>query len=300
MTRSKILLLLFFIGVIFSACKKEYSIENANITTSNFTAVINGTRWAATTGDQGATLLQGMVNITGISADSQEISITLTDTLLGVHTLTPKSSSLAVYGFIDSSYTTNFSTSQGTDSTVAGGEVDLTEINTLTKTVSGTFSFKVYRSSDGEQRTVASGVFSNIPYTSTLPGSNPGDTVTASIDNSAFTSESIQASVQDNQLTILGSTSNGAQSIALVVPTNATVGSHALTATGAYTAIYDFLGSNGGNTAAPVYAGTVNILANNASTSKIRGNFSFTTRDAATGNTNHTISSGFFSVYYGK
>lgn len=299
MNKSKIFLLLLFIGGIFSACKKEYSIENSNITTANFTAVIDGKPWAAARGDEGATLLQGMVNITGISADSQEISITLTDTLLGVHTLTPKSSSLAVYGFIDSSFTTNFSTSQGSDSTVAGGEVDLTEINTLTRTVSGTFFFKVYRSSDGAQRTIASGIFTDIPYTSTLPGSNPGDTVTASIDNSPFTSQSIQASVQDNQLTILGSTSNGAQSVALVIPTNATVGSHALTATGTYTAIYDFVGPNG-NIAAPVYAGTVNILANNASTSRIRGNFSFTTRDAFTGNTNHTISSGFFSVYYGK
>ena len=303
MKKSKVLLLILFAGWIFSACKKEYSIENANITTANFTAVINGTQWAATTATEGATVLQGMLNITGISVDSQEISITLTDTSLGVHTLNPQTSSLAVYGFIDSSYATNFSTSQGTDSTQAGGEVDLTEINTLTKTVSGTFSFKVYRSSDGAQRTIASGVFSNIPYTATLPGSNPGDTVTATIDNTPFTSESIQASTEDNQLTILGSTSTGGQSVALVIPTNAPVGSHALTATGvspAYTAIYDFVGSNGNNTAAPANAGTVNVLENNAATSRIRGNFSFTTKDASTGNTNHTVSSGFFSVYYGK
>jgi hypothetical protein len=296
-------LLLLFCGWIFSACKKEYSIENASNTTADFTAVIDGTQWAATRATEGATLLQGMLNVTGISVDSQEISITLTDTSLGVHTLSPQTSSLAVFGYIDSAYTTNFSTSQGSDASQSGGEVNLAEINTLTKTVSGTFEFKVFRSSDGKQRTVASGIFKNIPYTSTLPGSNPGDTVTASIDNAAFASQSIQASITDDQLTILGSTSSGTQSVALIIPANATVGSHALTPTGgspAYMAIYDFVGTTGSNTAAPANAGTVDILENNAATSRIRGNFSFTTASGVSGNTDHTVTSGFFSVYYGK
>lgn len=300
MKKSKISLLILFIGWIFSACKKEYSVENANVTTANFTAVINGIHWAATPATEGATLLQGMLNITGISADSEEISITLTDTVPGVHTLSPQTSSLAVLGFIDSSYKTNFSTGQGTDSTQAGGEVDLTAINTLTKTVSGTFSFKVYRSSDGARRTVTSGIFSNIPYTSTLPGSNPGDTLTATIDNASFTSQSIQASVTGTQITILGSTSNGSQSVALVVQTNSTVGSHPITPNGgSYMAIYDFV-SNGGNIAAPANAGTINILENNSATSRMRGNFSFTTSDLNAASTSHAITSGFFSVYYGK
>ena len=103
MTKIPIFLALLFSGWIFSACKKETSIENASTTTANFTAVIDGTPWAASQTSEGATLLQGILNITGISADSQEISITLTDTALGLHTLSPQSTSLAVYGFIDSS-----------------------------------------------------------------------------------------------------------------------------------------------------------------------------------------------------
>jgi len=303
MKKSPVFLALLLTGWIFSACKKETSIENASNTAANFTAVVNGVQWSAARTTEGATLLQGMLNITGISVDSQEISITLTDTSLGVHTLSPQTTSLAVFGYIDSSYTTNFSTSQGADSAQSGGEVTLTGINTLSKTVSGTFAFSVYRTSDGTQRTIASGVFNNIPYTNTLPGSNPGDTVTATIDGTAFTSESIQASTLDAQLTILGSTSNASQSIALIIPTNTTVGSHALTPTGAspaYMAVYDFVGSNGNNTAAPANAGTINILENNTANSRIRGNFSFTTTDGASGNSNHTISSGFFSVYYGQ
>jgi len=303
MNRTTIFLLLLSTGLLFSACKKEYSIENATITTADFTAVIDGRAWAATRATEGATLLQGMLNVTGISVDSEEISITLTDTSLGVHTLSPATSSLAVLGYIDSAYTTNFSTSQGADATQSGGQVDLTEISTLNHTVSGTFSFTVYRTSDHTQRTITTGVFKNIPYTSTLPGNNPGDTLTATIDNGAFTSQSIQASVTDTVLTILGSTSNGSQSIALVLPTNATIGNHALTAPGvtpAYTAIYDFVVTGGANTAALGNAGNINILVNNAATSRMRGNFSFTAMDPAPATTTHTVTSGYFSVYYGQ
>jgi len=302
MKKSAIFLVILFSGWIFSACKKETSIETSNVT-ANFTAVINGVQWAAAKTSEGATLLKGMLNITGISADSQEISITLTDTSLGVHTLSPQTTSLAAYGSIDSSSGATFSTSQGVDSTQAGGEVTLTQINKLNNTVSGTFSFTVYRSSDGTQRTIASGVFTNIPYTSSLPGNNPGDTLTASIDGAAFASQSIQATVQDAQLTILGSTSNASQSIALIIPTNASVGTHALTPSGstpAYMSIYDFVSSNGNNTAAPANAGSINILENNAAISRISGSFSFTTADGSVGNTDHTVTSGFFSVYYGQ
>lgn len=301
--KTPIFLLLLFAGLTFSACKKEYSIENATVTTASFTAVIDGKPWAATRATEGATLLQGMLNVTGISADSQEISITLTDTSLGVHTLSPQTSSLAVFGFIDSAYTTNFSTSQGADATQSGGQVDLTEISTLNHTVSGTFSFTVYRSSDHTQRTITTGVFKNIPYTSTLPGSNPGDTLTATIDNAAFASQSIQASITDGVITILGATSSGAQSIALILPTNTTIGSHPLTAPGAtpaYTAIYDFVGTGGANTADFGTAGNINILVNNAATSRMRGNFSFTAPDAAPAITSHVVTSGYFSVYYGQ
>lgn len=302
MNKSAIFLVLLFSGWIFSACKKETSIETANVT-ANFTAVVNGAPWAAAKTSEGATLLQGMLNITGISADSQEISITLTDTALGVHTLSPQTTSLAAYGSIDSSSGATFSTSQGTDSTQAGGEVTLTQINKLNNTVSGTFSFTVYRSSDGQQRTIASGVFTNIPYTTSLPGSNPGDTLTASIDGAAYASQSISSSTQDGQLTILGSTSNASQSIALIIPTNATVGTHALTPNGtipAFMCVYDFVSSNGNNTAAPANAGSINILENNAVISRISGSFSFTTADGTAGNSNHTVTGGFFSVYYGQ
>jgi Family of unknown function (DUF6252) len=302
MKKTYTFLIVALIGWSLSACKKETSVETGSAT-ANFTALINGIQWTSARTTEGATLVQGMLNITGISADSQEISITLTDTALGVYTLSPVTSSLAVYGYIDSSNADAFSTSQGVDSTQSGGKVTLTQVNRTNNTVSGTFSLTVYRSSDGQQRSITSGVFNNISYATSVPAGTPGDTLTATIDGVAWTGQAVEASALQSQLTILGSSSDASESIALILPTNTTVGVHALTPSGSapvYMGVYDFVSSSGNNTAAPASTGSVNILENNTSTSRMSGTFTFTTADPTSGNSNHSITSGFFSVYYGQ
>lgn len=302
MKKQLIYIVLLLAGWSVSSCKKETSIENSNNNPSaNFTAMVDGVRWSASLTDEGATILQGMINITGISADSQEITMTLTDTATGTYTLSPRTTSLAAYGNVDSSSAAVFSTSQGTDSAQAGGEVTVTQIDKVNKTISGTFAFKVYRSSDGQQRTITSGVFNQIPYTATLPASSPGDTLTASIDNAAFTAESIQAQSLDGQVTIVGSLSDGNQSIALILPDFVGAGTYAMTPSGGsptYMAIYDEI-INGNNSADPASSGTIVILSNNTSTSRLRGTFQFTTTGVAP-RPSHSLTNGFFSVYYGQ
>jgi Family of unknown function (DUF6252) len=302
MKKTYLFLIVAFVGLGISSCKKETSIESGP-PTSNFTALINGVQWTSAKATEGATLVQGMLNITGISADSQEVSITLTDTALGVYNLSPTSSSLAVYGYVDSSSATTYSTGLGANSTQSGGTVTLTAVNRVTNTVSGIFAFNVYRSLDGQQRTITSGVFNNIPYSTNLPASGPGDTVTATIDGTAWAGQSIQASALDAQLTITGTSSNGSQAVALIIPTSAPVGTHALTPSGSspvYMCVYDFVSTGGNNTAAPADAGSINILENNTTTSRISGTFAFSTADGTIGNSNHSITSGYFSVYYGQ
>jgi hypothetical protein len=291
-----------FLGAwgIFS-CRKETSIENGAGQTANFTALVNGVRWSASATEEGATILQGMINITGISADSQEVTITLTDTSVGAYTLNPATTSLAAYGSIDSSSQSVFSTAQGADSTQAGGQVTVTDIDKINKTISGTFAFKVYRSSDGQQRTITSGVFNQIPYTASLPSSSPGDTLTATIDTTAFTAQSIQATSLDGQLTIVGSLSNGNQSIALIMPSYVGPGTYPMTPTGGsptYMAVYDEI-VNGSSTADPASSGTITILQNNTSASRLRGTFQFNTTDLPP-HPSHAMTNGFFSVYYGQ
>lgn len=285
-----------------ASCKKETSIETGSNVSGNFTAVINGIPWAAAQGQEQATVTQGLINITGISVNSQEISISIVDSGTGVYVLNGQSPSLAAYDNLDSANLGAFTTSQSSDTAKSGGTVTITNIDPVHQTVTGTFSFNVYRSVDGQERTITSGVFNQIPYTSSLPAGSPTDTVTAAIDGGDWAGQSTQASVLDGTLTIVGALSNGSQSIALIFPAGAAAGTYSLTANGvipSYIAVYDVV-ANGINSADPGTSGSITILANNTSTQRMSGTFQFITTDPNVANSNHSITNGYFSVYYGQ
>jgi hypothetical protein len=285
-----------------TGCKKETSIENGSTAGGNFTAVINGVPWAAAAGLQQATITLGLINISGVSVNNQEISISITGTGTGAYVLNAQSPSLAAYANLDSTNLGAFTTSQNSDSTKAGGTVTITDIDTVHQTVTGTFSFNVYRSADGQERTITTGIFDQVPYTSSLPSANPTDTVTAAIDGGDWAGQSVQASVTDGTLTVLGALSNGSQSIALIFPAGAAAGTYSLTANGvtpSYIAVYDQV-ANGVSSADPGTSGSITILGNNAGTQRINGTFQFVTTNPNQTNPNHAITNGYFSVYYGQ
>ena len=285
-----------------ASCKKETSIENANVAAGNFTAVINGVPWSAAASQEQATIIRGLINITGVSVGNQEISISITDTVTGVYTLNAQTPSIGVYGSADSSDLYAYSTSQSPDTSKAGGTVTIAAIDTVNKTVTGTFAFKVYRTYDGQGKTIASGVFQQIPYTTTLPAGDPHDTVTAAIDGGDWDAESIQASTLDGSLTLVGASADGSQSVALIFPDYASPGNYPLTSNSAipsYLAVYDEV-VNGANTANSGTSGSITILSNNTSTMRMTGTFQFSTNDPAVATSDHTITNGYFSVYYGQ
>ncbi len=293
--------LVLFGGWLISSCKKETSIEKGNSVTGNFVAQIDGVHWAAAFNAQQATLIQGMINITGISSDNQEISMTIADSVAGTYTLNQQSASLAAYADIDSSDIYAFTTNQGTDTTQAGGVVTISEIDPIGKTMTGTFSFKVYRDIDGRQKTITAGVFNKLPYTTSLPSGSSGDTLKATIDGTAWTGKSIEASINAGELSIVGSSSDGSQSIGLLVPSTATAGTYPLDGSNpTYIGVYTIVA---GGTASGLVstAGSVTILENNTTSSRIRGSFVFTAKDpTGASSASHAITSGVFSVYYGN
>jgi hypothetical protein len=128
-------------------------------------ATINGVSWEAADSTQSAVVSQGLVTISGISGNGQEISITLNDTVVGLYVLNQTSASLAIYANLDSVGGYAYSTNQGSDTSQAGGTVNVISIDPVNRTISGIFDFKVYRNSDGTQKDITAGVFYNIPYT---------------------------------------------------------------------------------------------------------------------------------------
>jgi uncharacterized protein DUF6252 len=292
--------LTFLTAWVLSSCKKEMSIENGNDVGGNFVARIDGTRWAAASNAEQVTMVQGLINITGVSPDNREISMTLTDTVEGQYILSEQSTSMAAYMNIDSADLYAFSTDQGGDSSQAGGEVTVTRIDRVNRTMSGTFSFKVYRSIDGRQHTITSGVFNKLPYSTTLPPSAPGDTLQAIIDGSVWTAVSIQASINSGELSIEGSVSDGSKSIGLLLPSGVAAGTYALDGSNPqYVGVYSVL-ANTTNFGFVSNQGSLTVLSNDTAGKRIRGTFQFTAASPSVGNTGtHSITSGMFSVYYG-
>jgi hypothetical protein len=150
--------------VTMFACHKYTSIENGNALPADMVATIDSVSWQAADSTQTAIISQGLVTISGISADGQEISITLDDTVVGEYILNQTSTSLAIYANLDSVGSYAYSTNQGTDTAQAGGTVTVTSVNKVGRTISGIFSFKVFRNSDGTQKDITAGDFYNIPY----------------------------------------------------------------------------------------------------------------------------------------
>ncbi|HVU98816.1 MAG TPA: DUF6252 family protein [Puia sp.] len=284
-----------------ASCKKETSIESNDNASGNFTATIDGAKWAASPTRQAASILGGIITITGVSADNREINLSIADSIAGTYSLSQTSASLAAYGDLDSSNVYAFSTNQGSDTGQAGGTVTVTEIDSVDRTISGTFSFKAWRDIDGRQKKITNGVFARIPYVTALPPTSAKDTLVASIDGKAFTAINIQAATTSGQMTIIGATSDGTQSIGLLLPANASPGTYNLGAAnpsylGAYTLI-----SGSSSTGFVSSAGSVTITSNNTGASRIKGSFQFTAVDpTGSTTTTHAIASGVFSVYYGQ
>lgn len=286
-----------FVLLTFFSCRKETSIEGPGTLPGTFMATIDGAQWIAADTLKSATIIGGLINLTGISEDDQQLSITLNDTIPGTYTLNQGSTSIAAYAHNDSSNLYAYTTNQGSDSNQAGGTVTVINIDPISQTITGTFSLVVFRDVDGKQKTITDGLFYKLPYSSSLPPSNSTDTVKADIDGQHWAAKSVLSSVISNILVINGSFLNGTQSVSLLMPQNIQAGGpYALD----YTAFtyYGFYSPQvtGGFAST---SGSLYILENDLANKRIRGNFDFLAADP-TGQLSqtHQLTNGYFSVQY--
>ena len=298
--KKAILYMLLLVGIwCITSCRKEYSLENGNVQLANFTATVDGTHWQSAMSTEQATIIQGLINITGISTDNQEISMTLSGTGVGTYTLNQRSASLATYAYIDSSFVYAYTTNEAPDPAQAGGLVTITEIDQTNQTISGTFYFNAYRLVDGSQKTITQGVFTRLPYSTSQSMNANGDTLTATIDAKAWVGKSIQAAVNAGELTIVGSSADGSQSVGLLMPSNTTPGTYPLDGTNpAYLGVYTVL-ANANTTGLVSVTGQVTVIQNNTTTHRINGTFTFSAANPLDPTQVDYITTGVFSVYYG-
>jgi hypothetical protein len=293
--------LLAILSVI--GCSKDMSYETPHQVggggdTANFRAMINGNQWIAVDSLSGATMITGLINITGLSSDNKLVSITLVGNSTGTYLLNQGTASVLTYIDYNSANNNPFSTNQGTDTTQAGGTVIVTSINTSKKTISGTFQCKVYRQLDNQQEVITQGIFSNIPYTDTLPKAALTDTFNVTIGGTPWSAPSISASVisSGKYLEIVGTTQDGSKSVALLMPPNAGPGTYNTDISlGIYSGVYI---PSPGITLVSDPSGTITIISNDTVNRRIRGDFQFPAFDMNGVNPTVLLTQGYFSVTY--
>lgn len=312
--RSRVFVLLFAL-VSLAACQKELSEENGQLPTNpppgtgtlaNFRATINGQPWEASL--RSATRGNRIITLSGTSAALQTLAITLGDSGIHTYRLTPNSSNnFALFTDAALSNPAPFVTNPLVLTNPAlpilgnaGGTVSITAIDTVNRWVTGTFSFNALRASDGQSRTVTSGVFTQLPYSVTgggggVPPPANNDTLYGDVNGTRFTPGNIIATSLpgSGSIVINGSDISTGRSFTITVPDTITPGTYLMNASGILVAY-----SSSITQLYTATLGTLNISSHNTTTKRIRGTFNFTGTLLTGGTGTVLVTNGFMAVSY--
>jgi hypothetical protein len=285
----------------FSSCQKEINFNSTSQVTGEFRANIGGTQWVANKLAAGSRMA-GVINLSGQSTDGKILTITLTDSSVHRYILSDVSMNGAAY--LDSA-TSLFAmtTNQGEYPNESGGEVNITSIDTVNKKMSGTFSFKVFRQTDGAQLNITEGVFNNISYETSLPPTPSTDTFKVKIAGSLWVPPVVLGAMTPpvppltSQLGITGTDATVTKSVGLLMPANITPGTYTLDLFGAtYVGLYN--PNLDPNNSQASTSGTLTILSHNTSTKRIRGTFNFHAQALLNPLLNTQLTEGYFAITY--
>jgi len=296
--------LLFCLAFVFSlfSCTKELSQEapvQVSPNSGDFYATIDGQPWQGDSIRQ-AVVAGGTLTITGVGKTGDALAIILPGLQTGIYSLSQQSAGYAVFTNLQD--TTNLYLSNSiADSSKAGGTVNLTTVDTVHKTVSGSFQFNLYQASNATGKVVTAGVFNNISYAGggivTPPDQQPPngstDTLLARVDSVDWVAAQVVVDQSTGILAIGGI--SGQQSLGVYMPATVAPGTYAMDLNAGV-----YFGSYNPTTAKPLFAignGSLTILENDVVNKRIKGNFSFIAK-SQTDSSSATISDGYFSVSY--
>jgi len=272
---------LFFIVLIgISSCKKE---DNVNYSTSKtMTAKLEGNLWRAV--EPTGSSANGLYVISGESKIGHKISLYLNSVDVGTYNLSSTSTSKAEYTMPDDG---GFYVTQNGAGT--SGYVELTEVNTSAGKVTGKFYFTANQKGTHYLKTISDGKFENIEYYY-VPPSADNNILTCTVSGTNYTSGSVMGNVNNGKITIIGS--DGVRNFYIIVPENATTGTHSLDGT-IYSISYNMNPDN-----YTTDSGSLNITLHNTSVNQIKGTFSFTAHNNNDATDIVTVTNGVFEVVY--
>lgn len=172
----------------------------------------------------------------------------------------------------------------------------VTEINTVSKTVSGNFQFTGARFTEVgvlETKVFTNGVFTNISYEADTPAPT-NNFFTAKLDGSNYVATNIFGTQLSGKIGIVGRRGN-VENISLSVPQDATPGTYEVDMFGDYIASYIANSTSSGSFAPD--SGSITITSHDTQTNRIKGTFFFDAFSFFVPET-HQITEGTFDVTY--
>lgn len=285
----------------FTSCENEPIDSNINLDDFGgggiggpmvFKADFSGNTWNGTIAQ--AVISGNLISLGATRADGSTFSVLLSGNTTGTY---PANSNIIAYTPTGSEFG-YWSVNLANESELTGSII-ISNINTVNKTISGTFSYKGYWSDSSTTSILpvdfTNGIFTNVPYTSSSPVSD--DSFFAKIDGTEFVEEQIDAALltdvsgMPDQISVVGSKNNGDR-VGLNIIRSLSVGT------------YEFTGPLGENVNGSYILNDVLYSAESGSltiTSKtdtrIKGTFSMVVKNFTTSATK-TVTEGAFDVEY--
>ena len=304
--KAKLFQVLFIsMSLLLDSCSRsddtEIPVEVNNNQT--ITANIDGVAWSSIQGGAIANLSnvstgnqsQSVIQIIGLKIDQTSITmqLPLNTISVGMHNFDSNDSGNLTYSSGNQFFSSLESNGNFT--------LNITSFNVLEGLLSGTFSGKIYDVNGTSFKTITNGVITNIKIISTSLYSNgtmnlkinSGNLFSMDSDNSDGKYLFIAQSSFDNAVVLNGYNINSGNDYGISYvnfPTNATVGSHAVTGNQSYSAGFSKT-DDGTNTSAS--SGSIVVTSN--SNKNIIGTFSF---NVLNGTQVTTISNGSFNITY--
>ncbi|PZR13473.1 MAG: hypothetical protein DI539_19390 [Flavobacterium psychrophilum] len=287
------------------SCQKELSEENGgNPSEVNGTLKmkVDGVQWIA---DKIATasIENGTLTITGLDNGGKSLHIELADNGAANYSLNQQTVDYATVTDTKEANPVAYATDGGQNANDAGGEVIVTNIDQTNKTISGTFSFKVYRDADSKQLVITEGSFENLKYTGDEP-SNPGGSVvtptfSVKIDGAGFTPANLNIQRSSSMIVITATQTAGASAkvVMLTMPEAITAGTYDLQTSGSYIGSYAGGSATGGSIFLSI-SGKLTITEHDKTNKVIKGTFFFEGKDQIGSAPNAQLTEGAFTVQY--
>jgi hypothetical protein len=284
---------LFVAVTLFNSCSEDE--ENIKVAPAGaLVATVDGSAWESATA--GAIFYEGGMSVFAEGADNSQIVLTMNGQTTGKY---------VVSGIVDSNApdnTVSFTPKNASvpeNPTYASvyfnaeniGEITITEIDEANKTISGTFTSKVMRSSpEVKEIQIKSGSFNKVPYE---VGMEPvaDNEFSAKIGGSAFDPFTIGAVKSFGNIVV---NAYGSETVALNITSDTGTGTFELGQMQSdYFAVVDI-----DDNMYESVSGTLNISLHDKVNGRIEGTFSFTAELFPGGGSPISVSEGSFAVSY--